>query len=144
MVRSKGNRSSDLWRRARPTIAIYVFMSSSNMRYIHPWGKIRPLNAGLIFLQNPSKTNHPATKLQRSLDVCRYSSQQQLNHVFVHLFNKHLLDACCLQRLKNKQVQPVNSCGAQAQVGKELLKWTNEKSPFRPEKSCECNDICPY
>ena len=43
------NWSTDLGRRIRPSIAISMFMSSSHTIYIHPWGKIRFLNIGLLF-----------------------------------------------------------------------------------------------
>ena len=71
-----------------PAIAISVFMSSTNIGYIHPLGKIRLLNTRLIFLQKPSKTNHPATKGHRFLQM--QQSKKLSCHLFTHLFNKYL------------------------------------------------------
>ena len=84
-----------------PAIAISVFMSSSNTGYIHPLGKIRLLNPGLIFLQKPSKTNHLVTKGHRFLQT--QQSAKLSCHAFTHLFNKHLLNTYLLQRLKKKK-----------------------------------------
>lgn len=109
-----------------PAIAISVFMSSTNTGYIHPLGKIRLLNTRLIFLQKPSKTNHPATKGQKFLQM-----QQSANSAVIYslLFNKHLLNTYPLQRLK-KKMKPMTMS---SQGRRELQKWIS-CSPFSPSR----------
>ena len=99
-----------------PAIAISVFMSSTNTGYIHPLGKIRLLNTRLIFLQKPSKTNHPATKGHRFLQM--QQSKKLSCHLFSHLFNKYLLNTYPLQRFKKKKKWSQWPC--QVKVGERI------------------------
>lgn len=82
---SGGDRSHDLWRRMRPAAAISVFMSSSDARNIHPWGEIRLLNAGLIFLQQPLDKSPGYQTIEKSGSLQIEQSAKRNDHISIHL-----------------------------------------------------------